>query len=262
MFCCSSCLFPTLFYNGILVLTLQYTVLCVVVFLFAYIYIVEAILSRIMLLEQKIDNLAVEHNISEYDIWSEGGRSVAEQADFKRKLIAYYNRGPNAFHRNKLKCMGTGQWLRKDKVIAGHIWMSKMHGRGLAKFNLAPFDCTSERNGLLVVKGIEAAFDKKHLCLIYNSFRKFFSFYVLNPNIKDTVIPDTNPPMKFSDIHSTRLRHPDGKIPFRRLLSFHAKCSFQCALRKEWISDAEFNRYEPYHTLSDGASVPDTTQTD
>ena len=216
------------------------------------------IFERFDRLESHIDALAIEHNISEYDIWSETGRSEGEQAEFKSTLITYYNRGHTwLMHRGKVQCMGTNQWLPKNVVVAGHIWMSKMHGKGLHKFGLNMNDSTSPRNGMLLLKGIESNFDKKYLCLVYNALEKWFVFHVLNPDIMDSTIPNSNPQLKFSNLHGMKLRHPDDKFPFRRLISFHAACAFKVARDKHWITDAEFDSYQPYHSLSDNASVPD-----
>ena len=214
----------------------------------------DVVLARFDALENRINELAVEHNLSEYDIWSESGRSEVEQTAFKDNLIKYYRRG-GYWRKKTVKCMATNQWLPRNVVIAGHIWMSKMHGKGLQKFGLSLNDCTSPRNGFLMVKGVESNFDRKHLCLVYDAFAKCFRFRVLNPDLANEPIPDTNPVLKYGDLE--KLHHPKDYYPFRRLLSWHAKCSFKFACSKTWITEAERDLFEPYHALSETASVPD-----
>jgi 2-oxo-4-hydroxy-4-carboxy--5-ureidoimidazoline (OHCU) decarboxylase len=40
---------------------------------------------------EAIGSVEKEFNASEYDIWTERGRSLVEQSDFKRRLVKYYN---------------------------------------------------------------------------------------------------------------------------------------------------------------------------
>lgn len=172
--------------------------------------------------KKKVSELAIDHNLSNYDVWSETGRSEKEQKEFKVSLCTFYDRKPfveDFLNRGKLKCMVTSQWLPKNIVIASHIWPHAQHGNDLTKFNLTWPDCSSVRNGLLMVKCIEKRFDWKHLCIIYNSFNSSFRMKVLNPALMDEVIEGTNPVLTFRSIDNNVLHHPPGNIPFRRLLS-------------------------------------------
>ena len=222
---------------------------------------ISEIIVKIGNIENQIASLSIEHNLSNYDIWTETGRSEAEQQEFKKELINYYNRKPWVFdfvNKGKLKCMATDQWLDKSLIIACHIWKSSMHGDGLTKFGLERQDAISPRNGFLMLKDIERQFDRKHLCIVYDSLNKWFKFKVLDPALFGVVIGNSNPKLTFANIDNTKLRHPDNNnIPFRRLLSWHARCSFKFAKEKEWITEEIERDYEPYHNLSDGASVPD-----
>jgi hypothetical protein len=204
-------------------------------------------------LSNSLRDLAIDHNLINYDIWTETGRSEVEQQEFKDGLIKYYSRG-GFFARNQVQCMMTNEWHRRDHVIAEHIWKHKMHGNGLHKFNLERKDAGSPRNGILMLKDIEDAFTVKHVCIVYNSLRRVFKIKVLNPNIFDTVINHST--KTFRDIHDTKLCHPKKKFPFRRLLSFHARCAHKVAREKGWITDVEESLFRPFHDLSDTASVP------
>ena len=205
-------------------------------------------------LEESINNLAVEHNRSNYDIWSESGRSVAEQQDFKKRLFSFYKR--KGYLRDA-RCMVTNQWHPTRIIIASHIWKSCTHGVGLHKFGLGRDDCSSSRNGFLVLEDIEKMFDVKHLCFLYNPLTQKFAVKIMNPCINDKVIKHSNPPLTFSDIDGMHLHHPKEHIPYRRLLSFHARCSFRNAREKNWITAEEESAFVPFHNLSETASVSD-----
>ena len=49
--------------------------------------------------------------------------------------------------------------------------------------------------------------------------------------------------------------HPPVHLPFRRILDFHAKCSFRLAVSQGWIADSE--TFEDFFNMSLGASIPD-----
>jgi len=213
---------------------------------------IDGLVNTVDQLSKSVKELAVDHNLSNYDIWTETGRTEQEQQEFKDGLIVFYNRG--ARFTNQVQCMMTNEWHRRDYVIAEHIWKHKMHGNGLHKFNLERKDAGSPRNGILMLKDIENQFTVKNLCVIYDSTRKKFIIRVLNPDIMDNVI--THSRKTFRDIHNTKLCHPKKCFPFRRLLSFHARCAYKVAREKGWITVEEENLFEPYHNLSDTASVP------
>lgn len=203
-------------------------------------------------LTQALNGLAIEHNINNYDIWTETGRSEVEQKEFKDSMIKYYQRG--GMFSGNVKCMMTNEWHRRDHVIAEHIWKQKMHGRGLYRFNLRREDASSPRNGILMLKAIEDQFTVKHICLIYIATRQVFIIKVLDPSIMDRKIANSH--KSFRDINNANLCHPKGCFPFRRLLSFHAQLAFKEAREKGWISEAEERSYQPFHDTSDGASIP------
>jgi hypothetical protein len=206
----------------------------------------------------EIATLAVEHNLSNHDIWTETGRSEAEQTEFKDRLIRYYNRrGWWPGLRGELRCMVTNQWHQKNEVAAAHIWAHRTQGEGLGKFHLGRNDVSCKRNGFLVLKDIEKQFDKKYLCFVYNAIAQTLVVKVLNPALLGRNIEFSNPPITFAGIDGKQLLHPNGKYPFRRLLSFHARCSYKFAKEKGWITAEIEALFEPYHDLSDTASVPD-----
>lgn len=191
----------------------------------------DSINTRLLSLERDFD-------VSEHDIWTERGRSQAEQEGFKRSLAKYYKR-KSIWRMKQLKCMITDEWHDYSDVIASHIWMAS-EGRLLYKFNLAYADLYSPRNGFLVLKDIENAFDRKHLCFLYNPYGDDagkFRIKVLDPVIVDMVI--THSAKKFQDIDGAFLQCSLVKTPFKRILGFHARYSYRYAVSKGWLHESD-----------------------
>ena len=209
-------------------------------------------------LRRELNILKEEFNVSEYDIWSEKGRTEIEQTTFKDDMIMYYHRGSVIPFVNQLCCMVTGQWHPRKDVVAGHIWMSKTRGKGLPKFGLSVNDLMSARNGFLVLKDIEDKFDRKQLCFLYSPLTNQgkFTVKILDPTIRNSIIKMSHDSRTFQQIDGVELQHPHQKFPYRRLLGFHARCSYAKAREKGWISaDSVFDEY---FDISETASAPDT----
>jgi len=154
--------------------------------------------------------------------------------------------------------MVTNDWFSANLVIASHIWMTKTRGKGLPKFGLSVTDLNNARNGILILKDIEDAFDKKQVCILYQPFgevaTRVFLIKVLDPGIMGNTITGTS--KTFADIHMTKLHMPNNKFPYRRLLSFHARCSYKRAMDMQWIQTSDV--FDEYFHLSETASNPDT----
>jgi len=191
------------------------------------------------------------------DVWTPSKRTRVEQQDFKNSLVSYYKCShPN--NANLLKCMVLNRFYDRPMVIASHIWKYCTHGDGLPEFGLHERDINSNRNGMLLCKDIEKAFDLKRICfLVHRLHQEDLYVRVLDPSLSD---PATSPIINgtgvlFSDIDGAKLDHPPGNYPFRRILDFHAKLSFDSAIRRQWIApDAA---YESFFDMSIDASIPD-----
>jgi hypothetical protein len=155
--------------------------------------------------------------------------------------------------------MITNEWHDKSEVIASHIWMSKTRGRGLYKFGLTVNELYDCRNGFLVLKDIEDAFDHKQVCFLYNALSNLpqFVLKVLDPNLLPKVIEVSLAKFTFAEIDGFILQHPPKKFPYRRLLGFHAKCSYKNALKNNWISDEDAQGFVEFCNISETASAPD-----
>ena len=195
----------------------------------------------------------LERDVDELDIWTESKRTRTEEGAFKDATAAYYECA-HADRPGELKCMVLGRFLRRDTVCAVHIWKLCTQDRGLEAFGLEESDLGSPRNGLLVAEAIEQAFDIKRLCLLWDPLGRRIVLHVLDPTLKaESVVPGGE---RFANVHGRPLLAPSGKYPFRRLLAFHARASFNRALRAKWISDDEFKQFHDFLRLSEGAVDP------
>ena len=89
-------------------------------------------------------------------------------------------------------CMITGM---STELKTAHIWPASQRTHpSLVKLGLTEMDVDSARNGLLLLAGIEEAFDRKDICFLYNFLNESESFpgklmiRVLNPTLKDEEI--------------------------------------------------------------------------
>ncbi len=212
----------------------------------------------IKILEVVAKEVEVQHRLR-MDVWSESKRSQHEQESFKTSLIQFYQRQDPSDDK-RLRCMILNDFFPRQLVIASHIWKYCTRGRGLEEFGLNEEDLNSPRNGILMCKEIEQAFDTKRLCFLVNKICsealvvKVLDPALLDPATSPVVIPGYST-VKFCDIDGLPLRHPVGNLPFRRILNFHAKRSFQTAIKKKWL--AADSRIDDYFEMSIGSSLPD-----
>jgi len=186
------------------------------------------------------------------DCWTASKRTVDEQAGFKNELIDYYERGDEK-HNEELYCMVLNRLYPRGQVRASHIWKFATHGEGLDEFGLKPADVRSPRNGLLLSEDLEKAFDNRDVCFIYNPIKKQIQLFVLNPEIRDRIVsPSTS--KTFKDIDGDPVRAK--KMPFRRLLAWHAKLALEHALARGWIDSVDKQGYETLLELSEDAHFP------
>jgi hypothetical protein len=192
------------------------------------------------------------------DIWRSSTCSPQEQTDFKESLINFYNCSDPS-DPNILKCMVLDRFFSRNKVRASHIWKFSTGGEGLKDFNLLPLDLNSPRNGLLFCESIEECFDVKDVCFLIdrihseNIFIKVLDPFLLDP-LTSPIVAD-GCPLKFADIDGLPLQCPNGNLPFRRILDFHGKCSYEKAINKGWLPpDSTFT---DFFNMSIGSSIPD-----
>lgn len=205
-----------------------------------------------------VKEVVVQHRLR-MDNWTESGRTKEEQEAFKESLIVFYQR-QHPSDSKLLRCMVLDDFFPKQFVIASHIWKHCSRGEGLDEFGLREDDLSNPRNGMLMCREIEQAFDTKRLCFLVDRINSGnLVLKVLDPVL---VSPFTSPliiashsTLKFCDIDGYTLRHPVGNLPFRRILDFHAKRSYQKAINRGWL--APNSTFDDFFDMSINASIPD-----
>lgn len=214
---------------------------------------------QLKLNEILVKEVAIAHR-ARMDKWNSSNRSREESSDFKTRLVAFYDCAHSSDD-NLVKCLVLNQYFPKHTVIASHIWKHATEGEGLTDFNLKCADVSNVRNGLLMCKPIEQAFDVKGVCFLIDRLHPDDIFIkVLNPHLQNQQVhlePGVPPraPLTFANIDGNKLNCPNGNIPFRRILDFHAKCSFERARRLGWIDEGD--TFDDFWNMSVGASIPD-----
>jgi len=219
---------------------------------------------------RKVNTRHGEWELHRRDIW---GGSVSSQGSvasaasgagrknngpFKESLITYYDRQAG-YHPKEvdkdgeplalLRCMVLDKPLITPKVCASHLW-SHSRADDLPLLGLASTETENPRNGLLLAKSIEVAFDKKEACFLYNPFDQKFYFCVLNPSLLPIRIYNPDPkiqddydyPDTFASLNNKPLQLPKGVFPYKRILGFHARCTFKSA-RSKWITEERYQEF-------------------
>ena len=195
------------------------------------------------------------------DVWTPSKRSKSEQKEFKDNLIAFYQRGvpqPAEKQSVRLKCMILDEVFQRDVVKAAHLWKDCTHGEGLELFGLTHLDVGSPRNGLLLYKTIEEAFDNKRLCFLWNPLQKVLTLHLLDPELRHETFHEHR---SFEALEGKALQYPQGNMPYRRILGFHAKVAFDYALRQNWITPEVHQQFQDFTTVSEGATAPRVSET-
>ncbi len=135
------------------------------------------------------------------------------------RLVAFYNRsdpncGDNVF------CQVLNGSYASEHIIGAHVWKHATRGNGLEEFGLQPEDVDSPRNGLVLAKAIGEAFDPLEVCFLYNFLTREIVFHIVDPLMDKLVYPSTT--HRFHELEGAILQVPQRRLPFRRLLAWHA----------------------------------------
>ena len=137
-------------------------------------------------------------------------------------------------------CMVSGVKLSGEKGVSGaHIWPANSHGRGLSKFGLSTASVHDARNGLLLLKVIEEAFDMCRVAIEVTADDAFV-FRVMDPALESSTVHGLT---TFGQLNGRALAFPGQQRPFRRLLMWHLSFAVDKALQSGWRSEAELERF-------------------
>lgn len=150
--------------------------------------------------------------------YTDENASVSTVPGFKQDLISLYSDPKLARSDGLAFCMLSRVFLPKPHVIAAHIWKRAWH---MACRKYMEFDVNDVRNGLLLFKPFEWAFDNSKICFISDGFVPGggnYVMHILDDGIKDVGIVD-----KFVELEGLRngvrgpyilTRPPPRVLPF------------------------------------------------
>jgi len=191
------------------------------------------------------------------DLWAACSTTNTERDLFRIELIQQYE----ATAAEGLICMVSGSVLESSAVTAAHIWPARARSSLATMFALSLADLNSYRNGILMAASLEKQFDAQRVAFSYDFLHDSFRFHVLDRRLLKQKPKDLS--MTFGELENKVLRHPPGKMPFRRLLVWHYASALMKAKSANWLDDdalAALPRVPPKEQWiqkhSPGAKVP------
>jgi hypothetical protein len=180
--------------------------------------IVHSVRSALLFSQEAI--LLRKRELVPWESQSKRTCSDARDPAFKKALVAFYNRRDPQEPGN-LFCQVLNRSYPSEDVIGAHIWKHATGGHHLDAFGLRAENVDSPRNGLLLARGIEQAFDKQQVCFLYDMFKKEIFLHVIDQSLNDQLVhPSTT--RRFRDVDNAVLQCPPDCLPYRRLLAWHA----------------------------------------
>jgi hypothetical protein len=175
-----------------------------------------------------------------------------QQVAFREAIRLYYNQPVN----QPARCLITGLSSSNIDIIASHIWPKTAKAAAPYHFNLNDSDRWNARNGLLLAKPLEAAFDQQRITFEYDPFRQLIVVCVVDASLLTQLI---NGQLTFNDIDRKEISLP--RWPYRRLLNYHAECTWNKSKTQRRASkpsiDYKLQQYE--HTAGRSDSFPNTS---
>ena len=111
---------------------------------------------------------------------------VSRGDHFKKVLLSYYYDIKEKV--DEIKCMISGLSFPSKLVIAGHLFKFCWADSCEARLDFSEID--NPRNGLLMFKPFEFAFDNSHICFQYDADTELFKLKILCPALKNMTIRD------------------------------------------------------------------------
>lgn len=169
--------------------------------------------------------------------------SRGSNSDFKKKLAQAYS--PVGHPTSTLMDAATGVYMPSQIVIGSHLfkhaWLSEIQ----AEVDVQDIDDT--KNGLLMWKPVELAFDDSRLCIEVDSNQQY-TWRLLDIRWKATKLEDVArssmgksyqpapshlSSMTYGDLDRNTVHFATTFRPFKRILAFHATWA-EARARREW----------------------------
>ena len=189
----------------------------------------QTVKSGLEQLALKVDNLAESMNVDPWDMihpqhrFTSNSSSTSGGKNFRKALETECGN----------TCQVTG--VSDPKALkAAHIW-PKSQARLLPVQTQYPVH--SAKNGIMLAKAVEEAFDKRQVCFIKNPLSSQIEFCVLDSGILEQ---EAASGLKFAAIHGRPL-NMSRHSPSYTLLSLHAGSALKKAMREQSTSDAKLD---------------------
>ncbi|KAF8586239.1 hypothetical protein K439DRAFT_1556860 [Ramaria rubella] len=187
------------------------------------------------------------------------GTERGDNNQFKLNLYKFYWDSKAVKYPNTLTCSLTGVTMSSKAIVAAHLWK---HAMGMTSDWFGFDNIDNPRNGLLLYKPIEEAYDR-HLLCFYQDDNKNLRCRILSENLQNLTFNEfftTNRkkrPSKATDIEpsevqksspllqqagfstfadlerpETFLQYPPTKEPFKRVLNLHAIRAYNMAMKR------------------------------
>jgi hypothetical protein len=163
-----------------------------------------------------LDNLTTE---------SEEGRA----RHFRGRVLAYYRRQTG---KQAARCMVTDELGDSEQVVAAHIIPLKTKKATLKRIGIPKLN--TKRNGLVLARNIEMAFDRLRLSFLPAGMGKF-AMKLLDPSVGEEFIFEGSA-KKIGEFDGCLLQHTHGN-PYKRALSYQAHLAHHVAVSENWIAE-------------------------
>ena len=136
-----------------------------------------------LLFEKQSLSLApiIEDFVKKYYYINDKATKVERNVDFKKTLIQFYFK--KHYATTQITCMFSGVELPVKTVIAGHLFKSCWAQS--CKSRLGFDDINNPRNGLLLFKPFEYAFDNSHICFQFEAEFETFHMKILKQELRE-----------------------------------------------------------------------------
>ncbi|PRP86194.1 Ras GTPase-activating protein [Planoprotostelium fungivorum] len=176
------------------------------------------------------------------------------EAPVKKSAVEYYG-FKNTYDRGhggqdnyrKTRCLITGEY-HYSKAVGGRAIVKAAHllprsaKDNMRLFGLEQKQINSPRNILLLCQTVEEAYDRLMVCFVRDPVHNTYRLKVMDPSLyAEPALPSAR---SFRVLDGKQLLVSTGKMPFHRILSFHASLSHRLAAYMDWPTAAGFTPYE------------------
>jgi hypothetical protein len=137
------------------------------------------------------------------------------------------------------KCCLTGIIGNRKVVTSAHLLPRNAPGHFLQELDIDNVD--HFQNMVILCQNIEKTFDKKQLCFVLDEEDPLcFVLKIWDQGVKDKLVFEGDPEARtIGSYDGRKMRFKEDKVPFKRVLSLHAQCSYETAKKMNWINEDE-----------------------